>query len=67
MKLYHGSYLKIDHIDLAKSRPFKDFGRGFYTTSQKEQAEHWTSIKIDRAKVGRRVVSVFELDEKVFL
>ena len=39
--------------------------RGFYTTTQKEQAEHWTSIKMDRAKKGRRVVSVFEVDETI--
>lgn len=47
------------------SRKKTDFGRGFYTTTQKEQAEHWTSIKIDRAKSGRRIVSVFEVDNSL--
>ena len=32
MKLYHGSYIKIDEIDLSKSKPYKDFGRAFYLT-----------------------------------
>lgn len=27
MKLYHGSNMKVEVIDLAKSRPAKDFGR----------------------------------------
>ena len=30
IQLYHGSTVDIVRIDLAKSRPNKDFGRGFY-------------------------------------
>lgn len=65
MILYHGSNVEVRKPSLLKSRKKTDFGRGFYTTTQKEQAEHWTSIKIDRAKTGRRVVSVFEVDDDV--
>lgn len=65
LKLYHGSNVKVRKPSLLKSRKNTDFGRGFYTTTQKEQAEHWTSIKMDRAKKGRRVVSVFEVDETI--
>lgn len=32
MILYHGSNVAIDKIDLAKCRPYKDFGKGFYLT-----------------------------------
>lgn len=32
MRLYHGSYCKIDQIDLTFSRKYKDFGSGFYLT-----------------------------------
>ena len=63
MKLYHGSNVEVRKPSLKKSRKKTDFGRGFYTTTQKEQAEHWTSIKIDRAKSGKRIVSVFEVDD----
>ena len=35
MMLYHGSTVNIDRIDLAKSRPNKDFGRGFYLSADK--------------------------------
>ncbi len=39
MILYHGSNLKINKIDLSKCRPYKDFGKGFYCTTIKKQAE----------------------------
>lgn len=65
LKLYHGSNVEVRKPSLRRSRKKTDFGRGFYTTTQNEQAEHWTSIKMDRAKKGRRVVSVFEVDETI--
>ena len=39
ISLYHGSNMVIEEIDLQKTRPYKDFGRGFYLTSMKEQAQ----------------------------
>ena len=65
MLMFHGSNVEVRKPSLRKSRKKTDFGRGFYTTTQKEQAEHWTSIKIDRAKTGRRIVSVFEVDDSL--
>ena len=41
MILYHGSNLEIEKPDLAHSRENVDFGRGFYTTPIREQAEKW--------------------------
>ena len=38
MKLYHGSTIDIREIDLLKSKPNKDFGKGFYLSADKEQA-----------------------------
>ena len=63
MRLYHGSNVEVRKPSLRLSRKNTDFGRGFYTTTNPEQAEHWTSIKLDRAKSGRRIVSVFEIDD----
>lgn len=37
--LYHGSNTVIRTINLEKARPYKDFGRGFYLTTIREQAE----------------------------
>ena len=65
MLIYHGSNVEVRKPRLRMSRKYTDFGRGFYTTTQKEQADHWTSIKIDRAKKGRRVVSVFEVSDEL--
>lgn len=39
MKLYHGSNTDIQQIDFVKSKPNKDFGRGFYLTADKHQAQ----------------------------
>lgn len=39
MILYHGTYTDIDVIDITKSKPYKDFGKGFYLTDLKTQAE----------------------------
>lgn len=64
MKLYHGSVVEVRKPSLRYGRKKTDFGRGFYTTTQKEQAEHWTSIKMERAKdTTRKVVSVYEIDD----
>lgn len=41
MILYHGSNTAIDGIDLNRCRPYKDFGREFYLTDIREQAQGW--------------------------
>ncbi|GHT47405.1 hypothetical protein FACS189440_07800 [Bacteroidia bacterium] len=45
MKVYHGSYMAIYNIDLSKCEPQKDFGRGFYVTKLRSQAEFWAVRK----------------------
>lgn len=61
MRLYHGSNQPIHSIDLAKGRPFKDFGKGFYTTHLSEQAVYWSRRIADRFG-GNPYVTVFEFD-----
>ena len=39
MLLYHGSNTDIKEINLSMCRLYKDFGRGFYLTVMKKQAE----------------------------
>lgn len=62
MILFHGSNVPIEIIDLSKSRPGKDFGRGFYLSEDKEQA-----IEMAESKVaflgGDPIVTSFEFDE----
>lgn len=65
MKLYHGSVVEVRKPSLRYGRKKTDFGRGFYTTTQAEQAENWSKIKQDRAKAPKRIVSVYEFDESL--
>ena len=63
MRLYHGSNVEVRKPSLRLGRKKTDFGKGFYTTTNAEQAEHWTTIKTERTKTGKRTVSVFEIDD----
>ena len=62
MKLYHGSNMVIDQIDLSKCKPYKDFGQGFYLTEIKEQAEQMAR-RTSAIYGGEAVVTEFEFDE----
>jgi len=44
MNVYHGSYTAIEEIDLSKSIPNKDFGKGFYVTKFRNHAESWAKV-----------------------
>lgn len=57
---YHGSYLKVEKPDIYHSRDSVDFGKGFYITSVKEQAEKWAARF--RRNNGKGIVSVYEFD-----
>jgi len=45
MKVYHGSYIEVSIIDLSKCEIGRDFGKGFYVTKLREQAEFWAKRK----------------------
>ena len=65
MIVYHGSYTEISKIDLSKCEPHKDFGRGFYVTKIKEQAETWAARK--GRKFGHNgAVTKFKFYESVY-
>lgn len=38
MKLYHGSNVPVNVPDLKHSKPYKDFGQGFYLSADRKQA-----------------------------
>lgn len=62
MLLYHGSNIVIEEIDLAKSRPNKDFGKAFYLSADKKQAEEMAKFKV-LTSGGEETVTIFEFDE----
>lgn len=63
MKLYHGSSVIVRKPLLERGRKTTDFGKGFYTTTNFEQAARWAKIKRERIGHGKAVVSVYEFDE----
>jgi len=48
--LYHGSYAKVERIDLDVCALGKDFGRGFYLTSSHEQAIRFIPSSLRKAQ-----------------
>ncbi len=63
MILYHGSNVVVDQPKLVEQNRFLDFGYGFYTTTNKEQAESFAGkVKIRRG--GKSILNIYELDEK---
>jgi hypothetical protein len=65
MILYHGSNIEIEKIDLSKCRPFKDFGRGFYTTVSQEQAWAMAKRTVRIFKEGTPCITEFVIDDAV--
>ena len=63
IRLYHGSTMSVRKPSLRPGRANADFGKGFYTTSNQEQAERWAHIKQEREEAQRAVVSIYEFDE----
>ena len=64
MILYHGSNVEVQEPKLLKVQRELDFGKGFYTTSDYEQAAKWakrTALRL-RQKIG--YVSVYEIDDE---
>ena len=65
IKLYHGSNTKIEVPDLLHSKPFKDFGRGFYLSADKQQAWDMAFQKVSQTKEGKAEVTEILFDETV--
>lgn len=65
--VYHGGLVRVEQIDFSLCSPGKDFGRGFYTTTSREQAERFARIKMRRAGASESFVSVYECQPLVAL
>ena len=65
MQVFHGSYTEIESIDLTKCQSNKDFGRGFYVTKFRKQAEEWAEI-IGKVNKTGGVVTEFTFYERAF-
>lgn len=63
IKLYHGSNVIVEVPDLQHSKPFKDFGRGFYLSANRQQAWDMASQKVNQTQMGKEEISEFLFDE----
>lgn len=65
MILYHGSNLEVYEPKLLEIQRQLDFGKGFYTTTDLQQAVIWAKRTTRIRKKGKPCVSVYKFDEKL--
>ncbi|MBR6961401.1 DUF3990 domain-containing protein [Candidatus Saccharibacteria bacterium] len=63
MILYHGTNADFGEIDLAKSKPNKDFGQGFYLSREYTQAMDMAKTKVEQLESGSPIVLTYEVDD----
>ena len=62
MLLYHGSNLIVNEPRLIEQNRFLDFGSGFYTTTNFEQAESFAK-KVAFRRGGKAIVNIYEISD----
>ena len=65
MIVYHGSTIEVNNPDMQHSYRNLDFGKGFYVTTVREQAERWAKRKADLSGDGNGVISVYETCDQI--
>lgn len=63
IRLYHGSNVVIEQIDLSRSKRGKDFGQGFYLNANPDQAMEMAARTTRFLNEGTPILSCFEFDE----
>ncbi|MBD5265372.1 MAG: DUF3990 domain-containing protein [Duncaniella sp.] len=63
IRLYHGSNVAIEQIDLSRSKRGKDFGQGFYLNANADQAMEMAARTTRFLNEGVPTLSCFEFDE----
>jgi hypothetical protein len=64
MTVYHGSNVEVREPKILKPNRELDFGNGFYTTTNIDQAIAFSMRVTQNRGVGAPTVSVYEIDEK---
>ena len=64
MTVYHGSNVEVREPKILKPNRELDFGNGFYTTTNIDQAIAFSRRVTQNRGVGAPTVSVYEIDEK---
>ena len=63
MIVYHGSTMIVREPDIEHSFRPLDFGKGFYVTSNREQAEKWARRKAQYVEGGKPYVNCYRLSD----
>ena len=63
MIVYHGSTQLIKRPDTVRSQRLLDFGKGFYVTSNMEQAQKWARRKAILLQSKSAVLNVYRLED----
>ena len=63
MIVYHGATVVVNSPDISHSYRPLDFGKGFYVTSVREQAERWARRKADLLGSGKAIVSAYDMQD----
>lgn len=66
MIIYHGSNMTVQKPKILTPNRYLDFGAGFYTTTNYDQALNFAGKVTVRKKSGRSTVNVYELDKSIF-
>lgn len=65
MILYHGSNVTVNQPMLIRQNRYLDFGFGFYTTTNREQAVNFAQKVTERRKIGDATLNTYLVDENV--
>lgn len=71
LQVYHGSYIKVEKPDIKMCKSGKDFGTGFYVTTDYEQAKRFVRLSVGKAhkngiindETTKGYVSVYEITD----
>ena len=65
MILYHGSNVVVEQPKLIRQNRYLDFGFGFYTTTNCDQAVNFAQKVTDRRKTGAATLNIYSVEEAV--
>jgi len=60
--VYHGSTVEVRIPKILEIDRLLDFGKGFYTTSNKSQADRWAEIVAVKRKEEKHIITEYEFD-----
>ena len=63
MIIYHGTTMMIKNPDVFHSYRNLDFGKGFYVTTVKKQAERWAFRKAEMTFSSTGIVNVYQMKD----